>query len=162
MPLASIPPKSLLSGHQLVRTSSQDFVPSSDVTCESRILFPEVWWHRGWLTVPRGTLPMRLKTPFGGIFSNRWNLWVASMIFKVFLSQELWKYCSVKAWSFLREATRLLQYWSIFPFISCQKGGNQMHQAPCDISKGWEFMSSKGLDPRFRRTNDGAPGWLSR
>lgn len=38
----------LLSGHQVVCRSSLRLVLSLDVTCESRSLFLEIWWHKSW------------------------------------------------------------------------------------------------------------------
>ena len=34
---------------------------SLDVMCESRSLFLEIWWHKGWQTVPGRALATRLK-----------------------------------------------------------------------------------------------------
>ena len=53
--------KSLLSGHQMMCTSSQGSETSLGLSHASKSLFLKVWWHKGWLTVLSMVFLVRLR-----------------------------------------------------------------------------------------------------
>lgn len=64
--------KSSLSGYQMVCRSSQGLGLSLDAPCESKSLFPRVWWHKSSLAVPYKGLSSKVKESFSsGAISNR-------------------------------------------------------------------------------------------
>ena len=51
--------------------SSQRLVLPLNVSCESKSLFFEVWWHKGWLAMPDVVLSSEVEdSSSGGILSS--------------------------------------------------------------------------------------------
>ena len=53
--------KPLLSGHQMMCTSSQGSETSLGLSHESKSPFLKVWWHKGWLSVLSMVILVRLR-----------------------------------------------------------------------------------------------------
>ena len=52
--------------------AQSEFSAPLNVSCESKSLFLEVWWHKGWLAIPDMGLSSEVEeSSSGGIFSSR-------------------------------------------------------------------------------------------
>ena len=107
-----------------------------------------------------GGFPVRLKRVLSEVIFQQTKSPGCKVWFLRSSSSEnsLWKDCSTRAWLFLIEAVRPLQYWNTFPFISC--GSKEAKAKSLGILRlsqkveNYEFQ--KGVDLRFRKTNGNA------
>lgn len=113
-----------IPGRQGVCRSSQGLVLSLEVLCESKSLFPGVWWLKSWLAVS----------------DKVESFWIDEIsmlqdgVLKVVISWgALWEDWATKAWLFLIEAIRPLQFWSSCPF----KIKGQRRQGPSTLDVLW-------------------------
>ena len=68
---------------------SQGLVPSWDVSCEMKSLFPGVWQHKSWLAEPESGLSSEIKRDFLEVsFPANEISKVQDMMLKVFISWE--------------------------------------------------------------------------